>query len=424
MRGKSVTTWLVSFVAVVVGIIIVLAASRARSAELPAVTKSAADAAIRGETEEAMGLIERALAADRINAEALFVRACIRLQSGDLSGAVEDSNRLESSRGPLQEIRIIRELAVARGQTPASEWMPAFLAALKKIGANGLEQSLLRFTPTSRRPLSPEMLARVAGGDGFLVRAAEAGESIPSTLVNEAEQMLAAQQPLVVLLAAVSVLNNSHVAEADKPKATAAAKALIAKLARENPREMYLQVWALLSETPESSPLAEPDVARLERIIFSTQTSLPLSLVYEATRSAYAKVDPPQASEAAFTATVAFYPPQFHVVLMRRTKPMLESGDPALRRRTGLAIAQLGRAVMNQASLLDLSIGSMLLGRAAALAGDDLAGEADRRRKEFQTMLKASDRLKFAAEWPIAGLMRELTERKIHEELSLIREMP
>jgi hypothetical protein len=152
---------------------------------------------------------------------------------------------------------------------------------------------------------------------------------------------------------------------------------------------------------------------------------LPLSLVYEATRSAYAKVDPPQASEAAFTATFAFYPPQFHVVLMRRTKPMIESGDHKLRRRAGLAIARLAREVMNQGSLLDLSIGSMLLGRAAALADDnDLAAEADRKRKEFQSLLKATDRLRFAAEWPIAGLMSELTERKTHGELSLIRELP
>jgi len=80
---------------------------------------------------------------------------------------------------------------------------------------------------------------------------------------------------------------------------------------------------------------------------------------------------------------------------------------------------------MNQGSLLDLSIGSMLLGRAATLAGDsDLAAEADRKRKQFQSLLKAADRLKFAAEWPVAGLMSELTERKTRGEISLIRELP
>ena len=230
---------------------------------------------------------------------------------------------------------------------------------------------------------------------------------------------------MVVLLAAVSVLSSPHVADADKPKAAKAVQALIAKLARENPREMYFQIWAALSEASESSPLAEADVAKLENIISSTQMKLPLSLVFEATRRAYAKVDPPQASEAAFAATFAFYPPPFHVVLMRRTNPMLESGDPGLRRRAGLAIARLGREVMNQGALLDLSIGSMLIGRAAALADDsDLAAEADLKRKEFLSLLKAADQLKFAAEWPIAGLMSELTERKTHGELSLIRELP
>jgi hypothetical protein len=64
--------------------------------------------------------------------------------------------------------------------------------------------------------------------------------------------------------------------------------------------------------------------------------------------------------QAAFSATFGPYPPQFHVVLMHRTKPMIESGDPALRRRAGLAIARLAREVMDQGSLLDLSIGSML----------------------------------------------------------------
>jgi hypothetical protein len=38
---------------------------------------------------------------------------------------------------------------------------------------------------------------------------------------------------------------------------------------------------------------------------------------------------------------------------------MIESGDPALRRRAGLAIARLAREVMDQGSLLDLSIGEL-----------------------------------------------------------------
>jgi hypothetical protein len=319
----------------------------------------------------------------------------------------------------------MRELAVARGQTPPLGWMPAFLAALKKIGANGQEQSLLQYLPTSRRPLSSEVVGRVPGGEGFLLRTAEAGQPVPAALINEAEQMVGPEQPLVVLLAAVSVLSSSHVADADKPKATTAAHALITKLGRENPGEMYLQIWAALSVASDSSPLAEADVTKLERIVSSTQINLPLSIVYEAMRSAYAKVDPAQASEAAFAATFGFYPPQFHVVLMRRTKPMIESGDPLLRRRAGLAIARLAREVMDQGSLLDLSIGSMLLGRAATLASNsDLAAEADRKRKDFQSLLRVADRLKFAAEWPIAGLMTELTERKTHGELELYRELP
>jgi hypothetical protein len=230
---------------------------------------------------------------------------------------------------------------------------------------------------------------------------------------------------LVVLLAAISMLSSSHLAEADKPRATTAAHAMIAKLARENPREMYLQAWAALIDASDSSPLAEADVTKLERIVSSTKMNLPLPIVYEAMRRAYARIDPAQASEAAFTATFAAYPPQFHVVLMYRTKPMIGSGDPALRRRAGLAIARLAREVIAQGSLLDLSIGSMLLGRAATLAGDsDLAADADRKRKEFQSLLRTADRLKFAAEWPIAGLMSELTERKTRGELELYRELP
>jgi tetratricopeptide (TPR) repeat protein len=389
------------------------------------VTKPAADAAVRGETEQAARLIERVLASDGTNAEALFVRACIRLQAGDFKAAREDTDRLESLRGRLPEVRMMRELAVARGQTPAPGWLPAFLAALKKIGANGQEQNLLQYFPTSRRPLSAEAVGRLPGADGFLLRAAEAAQPTPATLVNEAEQMVAGEQPLVVLLAAISMLSSSHLAEADKPRATTASHALIAKLARANPKEMYLQAWAALIDASDTSPLAEADVAKLERIVSSTKMNLPLAIVYEAMRRAYAKIDPAQASEAAFTAIFAAYPPQFHVVLMHRTKPMIESGDPALRHRAGLAIARLAREVIAQGSLLDLSIGSMLLGRAATLAGDsDLAADADHKRKEFQSLLRTADRLKFAAEWPIAGLMSELTERKTHGELELYRELP
>jgi hypothetical protein len=171
--------------------------------------------------------------------------------------------------------------------------------------------------------------------------------------------MVGREQSLVVLLAAISVLSSTHLADADKPRATMAAHALIAKLARENPREMYLQVWAALIDASDSSPLAMADVAKLERIISSTKMNLPLPIVYEAMRRAYAKIDPAQASEAAFTATFGPYPPHFHVALMHRTKPMIESGDPALRRRAGVAIARLAREVIDQGSLLDLSIGEL-----------------------------------------------------------------
>jgi hypothetical protein len=82
------------------------------------------------------------------------------------------------------------------------------------------------------------------------------------------------------------------------------------------------------------------------------------------------------------------------------------------------------REVMEQPSLLDLSIGSMLLGRAATLGGDhQLSEDADRNRAEFRSLLRISDRLQFAAEWPIAELMSKLTERKIHAELELYREL-
>jgi len=49
----------------------------------------------------------------------------------------------------------------------------------------------------------------------------------------------------------------------------------------------------------------------LERIVSSTRINLPISLMYEAIRNAYAKVDPAQATEAAFSATFAFYPLNF-----------------------------------------------------------------------------------------------------------------
>jgi len=247
---------------------------------------------------------------------------------------------------------------------------------------------------------------------------------MPASLVAEAAQVAVREHDMATLLAAVSVLSRSDIADTEKPKATAAAHALIAKLAREHPDEMSLQTWAAVSDASDSSPLAEADVTKLERIIASTRIDLPMSLMYEAMRNAYAKVDPAQATEAAFSATFAFYPPQFHVVLMRRTKPMIDTGDPSLRHRAGVAIARLAREVMRQPSLLDLSIGSMLLGRAAALAEDrELAADAERKRTEFQSLLRAADRMKFAAEWPIAELMKDLTERKIHAERELYREL-
>src|SRR5438067_8916142 len=173
LKEKGVTTWLVAAVAAFVGIVIFLAAFRARSAVARTVTKPAADAAVRGETERATRLIEHVLASDGRNAEALFVRACIRLQAGDLKAVTEDTNRLESLRGKAPEVRILRELAAARGQTPPTGWLPAFLTALKKVGASGLDQSLLQYVPTSRRPLSSDVVGRLPGGDGFLLRAAD-----------------------------------------------------------------------------------------------------------------------------------------------------------------------------------------------------------------------------------------------------------
>src|ERR1051325_73298 len=138
---KGMTTWFVVAIAVL-GIVIVLVALRARAAGPQTVTEPAADAAMRGETENATRLIERVLASDGTNAEALFVRACIRLQAGNVEGVTKDTGRLESLRGPLPEVRILRELAIARGQMPSLGLVPAFFAALKKVGATDPHRNL------------------------------------------------------------------------------------------------------------------------------------------------------------------------------------------------------------------------------------------------------------------------------------------
>jgi len=113
LREKGVTTWLVAAVAALVGIVIFLAASRARSAAAPMVTKPAADAAVRGETEQAARLIERVLASDGTNAEALFVRACIRLQAGDFKAATEDRKEFQSLLRAADRLKFAAEWPIA-----------------------------------------------------------------------------------------------------------------------------------------------------------------------------------------------------------------------------------------------------------------------------------------------------------------------
>lgn len=416
-------TWLVAAIAALAIAILVLA-FRARAATSRTATGAAADAAVRGEIEHAARLIAKVLASDGRNAEALFVRACIRLQVGNVQGAKEDVDRLQALRGNVLEVRILRELMATRTGAPAEKSAAVFLAALSKIGASGQIQNLLRYVPTTRRALRPESIARVPGDEGFLLRAAEAERPLPPSLITEAQRIAADEQAVPVLLAAAVLLKSGQIGDAKKQEVARAAHDAIAMLARKNPTDLYSQTWAAVTDEPDYSPLTEAEVAKLESIVSSMQIELRLPVMYEAIRNAYAKVDPAQAAEAAFNATFAFYPPPVHVLLMRRTKPMIESHDPSLRRRTGLALARLARKIVDQPSLLDLSIGSMLLARAAALADDsELAAEADRKRKDFRSLLQTADRFKFVAEWPIAPLQRDFIERKVHAEVELLREL-
>jgi hypothetical protein len=359
---------------------------------------------LRGDVTAARDETTAVLAKSPAGAPALFVRACLELESAGPVAADPFVTRLERLPSPPPQAAVLRKLVARRRSAPSEPIYDALGEAWKDAGRPDLSSvALLPPLESWMEDLVPP-LPSGPGTPSPQERLVFTWAMPPERLkvaLQAAEQ--AEANPLVVdleILAAVmprkevpSGQNASRVAERVGRIVTAA-----------DASNGYLAVAAWLALGEEDQPISDGDLATLEAAVSKPRFEVPRRTLLEQLRSMAARVTPQYSELRARSASLATAVPIFH--LWKRAEA---TKDPALRRRAGLVMGVIASRFACSGTVLERMLSAALAGKAAALTG--LLG-----REEIRIALEPldawrrsmSDAQKRLGTWPFSGPFREM----------------
>lgn len=394
--------------------------------------RSAANAAMRGESSRAREFVIGALKAEPDDARAVFVLACVELEAGQLDQARHAAVRLRAMARGRREPDVLLALIERRATRPPEPWLDAYVAAWKSTGRPDLGEAPLLDSALEldwTRPLSPEEIQR--GHDDFAVFLVRATQGLPPNLSIDDVRLALQRFPIEVtrrvalgeLSVALGEPRSRNLPAEARESAKSLAREVLQGLVADRPDNAYYALGAHLNHTDDSEPFSDPELDALERAAHLPEYDLRLALVYDAIKDAYQRIDPAQAHARGFSGAVWATDLQFHMKLTRRAKASLGIGDAARHRRASALVRRVGESMSCGKTALEAMIGCALIETAAALIRDaDGLAKAKARRDAARTALSSSNALGLDS-WPIAALLREGFERNARDEMSFFRSL-
>jgi hypothetical protein len=374
--------------------------------------ENAAALAYQGRTQEA----EAMLADARPAGAAIFVKACLALDSGDPKGAAASLRALASQGGGRGEVRLAEALAERRARDPHETWLDSFFEAWRSVGADGA----LASTPVKNwtralsgaRPPVPGL-----PNDLFWRAMLKSQPELTELLSVEAQADTPARKLLLIA-------QLETIPQHDAPAARALHNALLGDLQRSNPDESAYALMALLDESDAAAPLSQREVAGLEVAVQKPRFGPSMRALYREFRADVMLSGDDRAPDWAFAAASRAFPEAPGTLYLRAKASELAS-QPALRARLAAILERVGHELQGQESMRANLLGSQLLVGGAELRDDSEAIEHTRLvRQDWRALYDAGrERMDYLEGWPLPSLRRELLGRSAENEVALFREL-
>lgn len=387
-------------------------------------TRLATRAAVEGELERAREEAAAALAEVPGHAPALFVLACIALEAGDLREAREAMDRLEAMAPGQPELRILEQLLVNQRRAAPVGWGQAFLEAWTELGRPDLQEGAL--LPESRLVALDE-----PGLESAWNRAPSSRARLLLALLfpnpSEARARWVLQQvpeldDSALLVAAFDLLSDQRLAVTVRQEAVPVLRQRFAQLAGTSPQAMQLRLFQLLAGTERDAPLDTQEMDLLEAIsVLPTWKEDSFTRPFLEARRGLKEMAVPGASGAAFAVAERTLGHRGVSLLLRRAAATGERLSEDERRGMGRMLWLIGSRLTEQSSLLEHSVGVLLMASGAtSLRHGRNQREAFAREDEMHEAVMTSLRAALDR-WPLRSLTEELLESRARSEVTWLR---
>jgi hypothetical protein len=387
------------------------------------VVRHAAQAAFVGQLERARAELSGFSPGAPGFPQALFVRACIALEAGNLTEAAREIASLREALPARPEPRLLEHLLVARRQQPALGWREAFLRAWNEAGRPNLREDPLLgalFVPGGESGIEAAW-QRTRAPDTRLMLALSTFPPTEERARFVLEQLPSIQEPEWAV-AAFEFLRHDTLPEELRAQAAGALVSRLDALSAASPGTQQLRVLRLLGLTELKAPLTPEELSKLEAI-----STLPrwrkadLAGLHAHARRHLEGAGVPVAAGHAFMAVVGTLAGQAPYVLLKRAQVSLEQLAPAERERLGRVLWSIGSRLAAESTVLEHQVGSNLMRHGAmALKDEARLQQVEARIGEVRAALDASHQATLD-HWPLHSLQEALLQATLRDEVGHVR---
>lgn len=387
------------------------------------VVRHAAQAAFMGQLERARAELSGFSPEAPGFPQALFVRACIALEAGDLAEAAREIASLREALPARPEPRLLERLLTARRQQPALGWREAFLRAWNEVGRPDLQEDPLLgalFVPGGESGIQ-EAWQRTRAPDTRLMLALSTFPPDEERARFVLEQLPAIQEPEWAV-AAFEYLRHDTLPEALRDQAAGALVSRLDALSAASPGTQQLRVLRLLGLTELTAPLTPQELSALEAIATLPRwRKADLVKLHAHARRHLEEAGVPVAAGHAFMAVTGALAGQAPYVLLKRAQVSLEQLAPAERERLGRVLWSIGSRLAAESTVLEHQVGSNLMRHGAtALKDEARVQQVEARMQEVRAALNASYQATLD-HWPLRSLQEALLQATLRDEVGHFR---
>jgi len=370
-------------------------------------------------------------------AAARVILACVALDQGRLDEAKALLVPLRAASPPDSAVSVLTRLIDRRVQKDEA-WPDAMVEAWAAAGKPDVRASRLLggAEALGTVPPSPRLRRPQGGGTNAFVIAyledlppdaaglSAVAEPVPAALVEQALDLHDDARDEIRLLA-LSVLTKPGIPEALRPRARAAARGSLGKLADRHPDEAAWLLWDLVLDARLDTPMSDAEVARLESAASRRRWGVRFGALYGAYRAHLVPLDPSGARERAFGLAVDLLGTELASTLSRRVRATADGATADARQRLARASRTLGDLLARNGTLLEAAVAGRLLRTAADVSGsDDDAEHADEVRAGFRQNFDEWGSTRSAiGSWPLRRYTEEWMDAAAEGELAFFEHL-